>query len=219
MSYKVNVALDKGIDLSDEAPEGEACHVAIDLDPKLLREDPGELKRHLQASFEACINAIMDEIRQHQQNSNRHSKRSSSIRSISTVPNRGTSARSNAMNGSASAMSNSLARNGWHGKSLAHETLSEQLQDEPATRGQRRAIKSVCDRLHLAPSIAAFNHHFNSGKFTKRQASLLIRQLRGLERNPTQAQCYLGLCTNLNRAEPAKGAGGGAHCHCCAACS
>ena len=194
MSYKFTTGIVEKFDGSNDLSNGTSCQFAIEFRADLLNDDSHELLHLLSAAFKVGAVAITDAIHRHQKNkSGTHQEASCDHGKINE---QGTSkAQPFRRNGNDSAKT-SGASGGSEGQKSASGSPSVSSSNQPASRGQRRVIKSICKRLNIMPEVAADNHHFILATITRQQASLLLDQLRRLETNPTAARQYLCQCSN-----------------------
>lgn len=220
MHYQLKLSLANEHDLPVNDSADVSCHIAIDLHPGVLLSNSHVLQHHLRTSLNTCVEMVVDAIGLH------HAMNAqSSVDSAASQANRlNVTDRDNAappLNGKLGNImipsTNSFSATGRLGMNRANLMGGDTSPVESATRGQRRAIHAVCHRLNIAPDVAADNHHFELRSLTKRQASLLINQLRNLERNPRQAQCYFADRPNKMDADHSAAAVHGACCQRCVA--
>ena len=66
MPLTLNVGLSKKIGQPDYGSLGASCNVAVELDANLLTSDPEKFHTHVRNAFNACRQAVNDELRRKQ---------------------------------------------------------------------------------------------------------------------------------------------------------
>jgi len=66
MPMTLNVGLSKKIGLPDYGSLGASCSVQVELDAALLRDDLETFHAHVRKTYTACLQAVQDELSQHQ---------------------------------------------------------------------------------------------------------------------------------------------------------
>lgn len=201
MSYKITVGLDRSIDSFSEDVDDTSCHLAIDLSPELLNVDSQQLQSLMHAAFHACVVAVTDQVHRHQEDIGRRYQKSPS--KPRHFEGRSIGGPSNIADNRNNPANTSEHSGGTVSKVAESGTASDSSSDKPASRGQRRVIKSICKRLNIVPEVAADSHHFSLARITRRQASLLLDQLRHLEKNPVIRQRFLSQYVNASEGDQA----------------
>ena len=62
MPLQLNVGLSRKVGLPDYGSLGASCHVEVELDASLLREDPTGFQRHVRHAFQLCRDAVDSEL-------------------------------------------------------------------------------------------------------------------------------------------------------------
>jgi hypothetical protein len=62
MPLKLNIGISKKVGLPNYGSLGASCHVEVELDSQLLARDPDEFQQQVQQSFEACSQAVQEEL-------------------------------------------------------------------------------------------------------------------------------------------------------------
>ena len=70
MPLKLNIGLTQKIGQPDYGSLGASCHVEVELDGALLRDDLDGFHRHVRNVFVACRQAVSDELSRHKSDSN-----------------------------------------------------------------------------------------------------------------------------------------------------
>ena len=195
MHYQLKWSLANEHNQSFNDSDSVSCHIAIKIHPGVLLSNSRVLQHHLRASLNACIETVVDAIGLHHAMNTQsfmESDTSKASRLRGTVRDGAAPTPNGRLGNVKNPLPNSFGATDQDGMNRVNLMSGDTSPVESATRGQRRAINAVCHRLSIAPDVAADNHHFELRSLTKRQASLLINQLRNLERNPRQAQCYFG---------------------------
>lgn len=65
MPLKLSVGLSKKVGQPDFGSLGASCHVELELDGSLLKNDPEAFHRQLESVFAACTQAVDDELARH----------------------------------------------------------------------------------------------------------------------------------------------------------
>lgn len=195
MRYQLKWSLANEHNQSVNDSDGVSCHIAIEIHPGVMLSNSRALQHRLRTSLNACIETVFGAIGLHHA-MNTQSSMDSATSKVSRLRGTDRDGAAPPLNGSLGnikiPLPNSFSATDRGGMNRVNLMGGDTSTAESATRGQRRAINAVCHRLNIAPDAAADNHHFELGSLTKRQASLLINQLRNLEKNPRQAQCYFG---------------------------
>lgn len=125
MPLTLNVGVSRKIGQPDYGSLGANCHVEVELDTALLREDLDAFHRHIRNAFVQCRQAVDDELAQAQQGETSSSETSSSHRN-------GHHNGTNGTNGNGSTGNGSRSNN-----------------NRQATASQCRAIRAIADRQRL----------------------------------------------------------------------
>lgn len=65
MPLKLNVGLSRKIGLPNFGSLGASCHLEIELDAQLIARDRNEFDQQVQQAFEACSQAVQEELNRH----------------------------------------------------------------------------------------------------------------------------------------------------------
>ena len=158
MPLRLNIGLSKKVGLPDYGSVGASCSLEIDLAGEVLHQPA--LQQHARRAYEACSQAIEDELARQTASANGHA------------------ARSTASNGS----------NG-HANSSATNKRATSTPARKATQSQVRALQTIARRqgLDLAQLLRERHGLARPEDLSLPQASQLIEELTGLKANGTSS--------------------------------
>ncbi len=67
MPMKVSVGLSKKVGLPDYGSLGASCNVEVELDGSMLQADPEKFQQHVRRAYQACAQAVNEELARNQQ--------------------------------------------------------------------------------------------------------------------------------------------------------
>jgi len=139
----LNVGLSKKIGQPDYGSLGASCHVEVELDGALLRDDLETFHTHVKNAFLACRQAVQDELARHQRGTS--SNGASHANGHGHADHHDVNGNGSPPNGSSNG---DAGRNG-NGHSAGHAQGPRRTNPRRATASQVRAIHALANRQGL----------------------------------------------------------------------
>jgi hypothetical protein len=153
MPLKLNVGLVKKVGLPNYSSLGASCHLEVELDSRLLEDDPESFQDQVRQAFVACQHSVEDELSRQRTTPAPDGQAAPAANGDSTVTN---------------------------GQGHAVHTTSRVASDRrPPTAAQIRALQSIADRfqLDLAVELQSRSGVEQLEELSVREASRLIDEL------------------------------------------
>jgi hypothetical protein len=170
MPLKLHVGLSKKVGLPNYGSLGASCHLEVELDAQLLARDRPEFEQQVQIAFDACSNAVQEELARQA-----HSPRRCPDDDLATESSHSNGPVDDHSNGSTNGASQAVT----NGRSLIGEARSNRRQ---ATSSQVRAIFAIANR-HDVDLLQALQDRFgveHASELSVSDASRFIDELQTL---------------------------------------